>query len=64
MSNELSEVFSGLLHSQHKNDSLLSPVSRLEQVIKLEDSLVRFMREALIHPSSIEIPYWCTAHYI
>lgn len=62
MSNELLEVLSRLFHTKDQDNGLLSPVSSLEEVIKLDDALVGTVREVLVHAASVEIPDGSAAH--
>jgi hypothetical protein len=62
MSNQFLEVLSWLLHSQHQDYGLLSPVRRLEQVVEFEDALVRLVWEVFVHAPCVEIPHRCKAH--
>lgn len=56
------EVFSGLLETHQQDNHLLRPVSGLHEVVSLEHSIVRLVRESLEHASSAEIPDWCPRH--
>lgn len=62
MADELAEVLAGLLHAQHQDDSLLGPVGRLEQIVELEEGVVRLVREVLVHGPRVEVPQWGAAH--
>lgn len=64
VSDQLFEIFPRLLHPQHKDDCLLTPVCRLKQVIEFENTLVRLVWEAFIHSPGVEIPDRCSAHNI
>jgi hypothetical protein len=59
---QLLEILSRLLQLQHQNDSLLRPVRRLQQVVSLEGSLVRAVRETLVHARRVEIPHRRARH--
>lgn len=62
MQNELFEILSGLLQHEQQDNSLLRPVTCLQQIVGLEDSFVATMREALKHSICVEVPDWRTVH--
>lgn len=59
---QLLEVLARLLKAQQHHDALLRPVRRLEQVIKLEDGLVRAVRKGLVHAGRVKVPHGAAAH--
>jgi hypothetical protein len=62
MRNQLLEIFPRCLQHQQQHNHLLGPVRRLQQIIRLEDGLMRPVRKALIHARRIEIPDGRPAH--
>lgn len=62
VAHELPEVFSWLLHAEHQDNGLLSPVGGLEEVIKFEAGLVGAVGESLVHAAGIVIPDGGAAH--
>jgi len=64
VSNKLFKVLSWLLQLQKENDSLLRPVTGLEQVIGLEKAVVRSMRKPFEHGSCVEVPDIGAAHNV
>lgn len=64
MANQLLEILSGLLQLQQKHNGLLSPVTGLEKVVRLEESLVFSVREILEHSSGVEVPDIRTLHHV
>jgi hypothetical protein len=56
MRNELFEILSRLFLRKQKHNHLLRPVRRLEQVVALDLSQMRLMREILIHAVRVEVP--------
>lgn len=62
MRNQLFEIFPRLLQHQKQHDHLLRPVTGLQQIICLEDTLVRLVRESLIHASCVEVPHGRPRH--
>lgn len=62
VSDELLKVLAGLLQLQEQHDSLLRPVTSLEQVVGLEQRLVLAVRESLEHGSRVEVPQGRTLH--
>lgn len=62
VTHKLLEVLSRLLHSQEEDNGLLGPVGSLEEVVKLDDALVRAVGEALIHAAGVEVPDGRAAH--
>lgn len=62
MGNQLFEILARLFHAQQHHDSLLGPVCRLEQVVKLEDGLVGLMGKRLVHPVGVEVPHRRATH--
>ena len=61
---QLLEVFSRLFQLQHEYYGLLCPVRRLQQVVGLEDALVRAMGESFEHGRRVEIPERPLFHHI
>lgn len=59
---QLLKVLARLLKAQQHHDALLRPVRRLEQVIELEDGLVRAVRKGLVHAGRVEVPHGAAAH--
>ena len=64
MENQLFEVLARLFQLQNKNDGLLGPVRRLQQIICFEDALVLAMRKPFKHRSRIEVPQRALLHHI
>lgn len=64
VTNELLEVLARLLQLQHQNNGLLRPVTRLEKIIRLENSSVLPVRKALKHSRGVEVPDIRLAHDI
>ena len=64
MSHQLLEILPRLLQSQTQHNKLLSPIARLQQVIRLEHALMRPMWKPLKHARCIEIPHWRSTHHI
>lgn len=64
VANQLLEVLTGLLQLQQKHNGLLRPVTRLQQVIRLEDTLVLAVGESLEHGSRVEVPNIRPAHNV
>lgn len=62
MRNQLLEVLTRLLQHQHQHNRLLRPITRLQQVIRLEHALMRAVRESLVHASRVEIPHRAATH--
>lgn len=62
--NEFFEVLAGLFQTKQKHNHLLRPVTCLQQVVSLEDGLVRLMRESLVHGLRVEVPHGRPAHDI
>lgn len=62
MHDQLFKVLSRLLQHQHKDKTLLSPIRCLQQIIGLDDTLMRTMGKALEHASCVEVPYRGAAH--
>lgn len=62
MQHELLEVLPRLLQLQHQYNRLLRPVRSLQQVVRLEESVVRAVREALVHACRVEVPDWRARH--
>ncbi len=60
---QLLEVLAGLLQHQQQHNHLLGPVARLEQVVGLEEALVRLVREVLVHAPGREVPDGRLAHH-
>lgn len=56
------EVLSRLLETHKQDDHLLRPVCSLREVVGLEDSIVRLVRESLEHASGVEVPDGCPRH--
>lgn len=64
VTNKLVVVLARLLEPQNQDDSLLSPVGSLEQVVELNRGLVRLVGEILVHAASVEVPDRSAAHDI
>lgn len=64
VSHQLLEIFPRLLELQHQHHRLLRPVRRLQQVISLEEPLVRPMWEVLKHGRGVEIPHRAAVHHV
>lgn len=62
VSHQLPKVLARLLKAQQHDDSLLCPVRRLEQVVELEDGLVRAVRKRLVHAGRVKVPHRAAAH--
>jgi hypothetical protein len=62
MRDELLEVLSRLLEHQQQHDHLLRPVARLQQVVRLEQGLVREVRVARVHAGGVEVPHGRAPH--
>lgn len=54
--NELAPVLARLLEHQHQDNELLGPVAGLQQVVCLDDRLVRAVGEVLVHSRGVEVP--------
>lgn len=64
VTNKLVVVLARLLESQDQDNSLLSPVGSLEQVVELDRGLVRLVGEVFVHAASVEVPDGGAAHDI
>jgi hypothetical protein len=64
MSHQLLEVLARLLHAQDQDNGLLGPVGRLEEVVELDDALVRLVREVLVHAARVVVPHRRPAHHV
>ena len=62
MRNQLLEVFPRLLQHQEQHNSLLRPITRLQQIVRLDNRLVCPMRKAFIHANRIKVPHGRAAH--
>lgn len=62
MRHQLLEILARLLKAQQHHHALLRPVRRLEQVVELEDGLVRAVRKRLVHAGRVKVPHGATAH--
>jgi hypothetical protein len=62
MQDQLFEILSRLLQHEQQHNSLLSPITRLQKIVSLEDSLVGAVREPLKHGIRVEVPDWRAAH--
>lgn len=62
VTDELLKVLTRLLHSQEEDDGLLGPVGSLQEVVELDNALVRSMRETLVHAACVEVPNRRAAH--
>lgn len=56
------EILPSLLQPQAQHDGLLRPVTRLQQVVRLEQPVVRPVWEPLVHTLHPEIPHWGPVH--
>jgi hypothetical protein len=56
MQHQLFEILSRLFQHEQQHNSLLSPITRLQKIVSLKDSLVGAMREALKHGICVEVP--------
>ena len=64
MSHQLLKILPRLLQPQTQHNKLLSPITRLQQVVRFEYALVRPMRKPLKHALRIEIPHRRPTHHI
>ena len=64
MSNELSVVPAWFFKSETEHQGLLGPVTRLQEIVGLEKSLVSTVRKCLVHAGGVEIPDWGAVHDI
>lgn len=64
MQHQLLEILPRLLQHEQQDQTLLSPVTGLKQVVCLEQAFMRLMREVLKHGSCVEIPHRGAAHDI
>lgn len=64
MAHELLEIFPRLLQSQGQYDGLLCPIAGFQEIIGLEDPLVRPVWKSFEHAGGIEVPDWRPAHYV
>lgn len=64
VADQLLEVLAGLLHAEDEDDGLLGPVGGLEEVVELDEGLVRLVWEALVHAGGVEVPDRGAAHDI
>lgn len=62
MQNKLFEILSGLLQHEQQDNGLLCPVTRLQQIVGLEDSFVATVGETLKHSICVEVPDWRAVH--
>jgi hypothetical protein len=62
MRDQLLEVLTRLLEHQQQHNHLLRPVARLQQVVRLEQGLVREVRVPLVHAGRVKIPDGRAAH--
>lgn len=62
MQDQLPKVLPGFLQLQQQHDGLLGPVAGLEEIVRLEDALGLFVREALEHGRRVEIPQRLPRH--
>jgi len=62
MRNQLLKVLPRLLQHKQQHNRLLRPVTRLEQIVRLDNRLVCAMWETLIHPNRIEVPHRRATH--
>lgn len=62
MRHQLLKILPRLLQHQHQHNSLLRPVTRLQQVIRLKNRLMRAVRKPLVHARRVEIPHGAAAH--
>lgn len=58
------EIFPRFFQNEHNHNRLLCPITRLEQIICLENALVRSMRESFEHGSGVEVPERASGHNI
>jgi hypothetical protein len=56
MQDQLFEILSRLLQHEQQHNSLLSPITRLQEIVSLEDGLVGAVRETLKHGIRVEVP--------
>lgn len=61
---QLLEILAWLLQHQQQDQGLLSPVTGLQQVVGLEQTLVGVVREILEHASRVEVPDGGSRHDI
>jgi len=64
VSDQFLEILSRLLHSQHKDNSLLSPISSLEKIVEFKRGIMRLVGEIFVHCPRIEIPKVCSGHNV
>ena len=64
MSHQLLKILPRLLQPQTQHNKLLSPITRLQQVVRFKNALMRPMWEPLKHARRIEIPHWRPTHHI
>lgn len=64
MPHQLPEIFPGLLEHQTQYQSLLGPVSCLQQIVGLEDRLVGAIGKGLVHARRVEIPDRRAVHHV
>jgi len=62
MRNQLLKVLPRLLQHKQQHNRLLRPVTRLKEIVRLDDGLVRAVREALVHANRVEVPHRRPAH--
>lgn len=61
---QLSKVLARFLQLQKQHNRLLGPVTRLEEIVCLEQSLVLAMRESLEHGSRVKVPEGRALHHV
>lgn len=62
MQDQLFEILARFLEHQQQHNGLLGPITRLQQVIRLEQAFVRAVGETLKHGGRVEIPDWRSLH--
>jgi hypothetical protein len=60
--NQLFKVLPRLLQHKKQDDSLLRPVTRLKQIVRLDNRLVRAVGKPLVHADRVKIPHRRPAH--
>src|ERR1700753_1374076 len=64
MSHQFFEIFSRLFQHQEQHNHLLSPVTRLYEIVCFEYAFMYLMRESFIHSFGVEVPDRSSAHDI
>lgn len=64
MSDKLPVVSTWFFEPETEDQGLLGPVTRLQQIVGLEKSLVGSIRKCLVHARGVKIPNWGAVHDI